>query len=131
MVIDSSAILAVLLGEDDGIKYLNAIVTESLCYLSAVSALECALVLTVKKGGKALTELDLFLSRANIETVAFDEEQSRIARRAFIRYGKGRHPAALNFGDCCVYALAKFLEKPLLFKGADFAQTDIARVSAL
>lgn len=127
MVIDTSAILAVLLGEDDGIRYLDAVMAESIRHLSAVSALECAVVLTVKKGDKALSELDLFLSRAAIETVAFDQEQARLARRAFARYGKGRHPAALNFGDCCVYALAKYLEEPLLFKGADFSRTDVMK----
>lgn len=88
--------------------------------------------------GTNKTQAILLALREKMETLKFKKSAKRIqadlleiASRAFIRYDKGRHPAALNFGDCCVYALARFFEKPLLFKGADFAQTDIARVSAL
>jgi ribonuclease VapC len=96
--------------------------------ISAVSVLEAAMVLEGRRGDDAGADLDLFLRRASIETVAFDEEQLLVARTAFRRFRKGRHPAGLNFGDCASYALAQWSGEPLLFKGDDFAATDIARV---
>ena len=95
-----------------------------------MTLLEASLVLARRTGGPGFwAPLDLLVSEAKIEVVAFDAEQARFARAAFLKYGKGRHPAALNFGDCAAYALAKSKGIPLLYKGADFAKTDI--VSAL
>ena len=96
--------------------------------MSAVSVLEAAMVLEGRKGDDAGSDLDLFLQRASIETVAFDQEQLLVARTAFRRFGKGRHAAGLNFGNCASYALAQWSGEPLLFKGGDFVATDIARV---
>lgn len=76
-------------------------------------------------GADAGDELDIWLQTGKIETVAFDEEQAELARRAWQKYGKGRHPAALNLGDCCVYALAELRNEPILAKGNDFARTPI------
>lgn len=94
--------------------------------MSAATALECSLVLESRYGPVGAIKLDALLSEQGVEVVAFDEEQLALARAAFRRFGRGRHPAALNFGDCFAYALAKARTLPLLFKGDDFAQTDIA-----
>lgn len=93
--------------------------------ISAVSAPEASIVTESKKGEAGLALLDELLSIAQFEIVAFDDAQQRIARVAYRRYGKGRHPAGLNLGDCCAYALAKVRNETLLFKGNDFNQTDI------
>lgn len=102
-----------------------AIVAASPRIISAVSTLEASIVIESKKGEAGLALLDELLSLAQFEIVAFDDAQQRIARVAYRRYGKGRHPAGLNFGDCCAYALAKAHNETLLFKGNDFNQTDI------
>lgn len=86
------------------------------------------MVLEGRGGEDAGADLDLFLRRAAVEIVAFDQEQLTWARRAYRRYGKGRHRAGLNFGDCAAYALAQWSGEPLLFKGSDFAATDVLRV---
>jgi len=86
------------------------------------------MVLEARFGSDAEGDLDLFLHRASVEIVPFDEDQLAIARSAFRRYGKGRHPAGLNFGDCIAYALARFMDEPLLFKGTGFTATDATRV---
>ncbi len=96
--------------------------------LSAVTCFETSMVLA-SRAGDALRLLDALIVRARIEIVSFDAEQASLARTAFLKYGKGRHAAALNFGDCAAYALAKSKGAPLLYKGVDFAKTDI--VSAL
>ncbi len=81
-----------------------------------------------RRGDDADSDLDLFLQRASVEAVAFDEDHLVLARTAFRRFGKGRHAAGLNFGDCAAYALAQWSGEPLLFKGRDLAATDVARV---
>ena len=129
MTLDTSAVLAVLRDdEDERAEFVSLIEQSSRRLISAVSVLEAAMVLEGRKGDDAGSDLDLFLQRASIETVAFDEEQLLLARTAFRRFGKGRHAAGLNFGDCASYALAQWSGEPLLFKGNDFAATDIARV---
>ncbi|MBL0158105.1 MAG: type II toxin-antitoxin system VapC family toxin [Bryobacterales bacterium] len=128
MTLDTSAIVAVLQDEAEADEFLALIGEAPRCLISAVSVLEAAMVLDGRRGGNAGAQLDQFLVRASIETVAFDEEQLVVARRAFRRFGKGRHPAGLNFGDCAAYALAQCSGEPLLFKGADFAATDVERV---
>lgn len=91
-----------------------------------MSVFEASLVLEGRFGAGAVRELDLLLASGRFEVVPFDEEQLRLARRAWRRFGRGNHPAGLNMGDCASYALAKWAGEPLLFKGNDFAQTDIA-----
>ncbi len=93
--------------------------------ISAANVLETGIVLETRRGESAGREFDLFLVRANLQIVSVDSEQAEIARSAWRKYGKGRHPAALNFGDCFAYALAKSSGEPLLAKGTDFVATDI------
>jgi len=125
MVIDTSSILAILLGESDAALFAEAISRDSKRLLSAGTALELMMVIEARKGEAGGRELDLLLHRAKIDTVPFDMDQAEIAREAWRQYGKGRHPASLNFGDCFAYALAITSGEPLLFKGNDFNQTDI------
>ncbi len=93
--------------------------------ISSFSALEVSIVIEAKKGEAGGRELDLLLHRSQIEIVAMDSEQAELARIAWRNFGKGRHPAGLNIGDCCSYALSKFSGEPLLFKGDDFSKTDL------
>ena len=127
MVIDSSALLAILLGEPEAATFLRAIKSAQARRVSAASFLETGMVLRRDPSGQRqqLFEELIFALRLIIEPVT--EQQARIALEAFNRYGKGRwHSAALNFGDCLACALAKVCAEPLLFKGADFSHTDIA-----
>lgn len=126
MVIETSALLAILLAESEAKAFVAAIENDSTRLLSAVSLLEAAIVLETRKGPAGGRELDLFIHRARIDVVPFDNVQAEIARAAYRRYGKSRHPAQLNFGDCCSYALSAGSGEPLLFKGQDFARTDAA-----
>ncbi len=128
MVIDTSALVAVLLNEPEAARIARAIDLTSIRLLSAASFLETSIVLESRKGDAGGREFELLLYRAAIEVVAIDREQAEIARLAWRRYGKGRHPAGLNFGDCFAYALARQQGLPLLFQGGDFAHTDIPRV---
>ena len=125
MIIDTSAVLAVLLAEPDAEHYEITIAHTLPRQMSAVGLLEAAIVLESRGGMAAANELDLFLQAAEIELVAVTAEQAQAARRAWRRFGKGNHPAGLNFGDCFAYALAETNNEPLLFKGEDFARTDI------
>ena len=129
MTLDKSAILAVLLDESDRADFVSRIEQAERRLVSAVTVLESAMVLEGRKGDDAGHDLDLFLQRASIEVVPFDQEQLHHARSAFRRFGKGRHAAGLNFGDCVSYALAQWSGEPLLFKGTDFAATDLPRVA--
>jgi len=130
MVIDTSAVLAIFLGESERRAFLDSILGAETRLISAATVLETGIVLEARRGEAAGREFDLFLVRAKVEIVAVDAEQSEIARSAWRKYGKGRHPAGLNFGDCFAYALAKSLNEPLLAKGADFALTDIKLLPA-
>ena len=125
MIVDTSALVAILLDEPDAEKLSAAIAANTPRIISAVSALEASIVIESKKGEAGLALLDELLNLAQLEIVAFDDAQQQLARVAYRRYGKGRHPAGLNFGDCCAYALAKVRNEALLFKGNDFNQTDI------
>jgi len=129
MVVDTSALIAILLQEPEAHTFAVALQNASVRLVSAVSALEASIVIEARKGPSGGRDLDLLLHRANAELVAFTAEQSEIARNAYRKYGKGLHPAGLNFGDCCAYALAKVSGEPLLAKGADFPKTDVALVS--
>lgn len=126
IALDSSALIAILRDEPEVEAFLKVVEFAAFRVLSAVNYFETCMVLAGTKGGEdVLAPFDAFLARAGVDLVAFDAEQARLARQAFLRYGKGRHPAALNLGDCAAYALAKSRKAPLLFKGNDFAKTDI------
>ena len=128
MVIDSSALLAILLGETEADKFARAIADDPRRITSAFTALETGIVIEAKKGEAGGREFDLLLHRAALEIVPLTEEQFEVARIAWRKYGQGRHPAGLNIGDCCTYALASITNEPLLFKGEDFFHTDIVSV---
>jgi ribonuclease VapC len=125
MVIDTSALLAIFLAEPERKPFLDSILQSETRMISAANVLETGIVLEARRGESAGREFDLFLVRANLQIVPVDSEQAEIARSAWRKYGKGRHPAALNFGDCFAYALAKSSSEPLLAKGTDFVATDI------
>jgi ribonuclease VapC len=129
IVVDSSALIAILLKEPEKQAFENAIADSDRCVLSAVNAHETATVLRLRHGPAAVEKLWQFLADSEIEIVPFDEAQVREAAIAFNRYGKGIDPKArLNLSDCAAYALAKSMKAPLLFKGEDFAQTDLPSV---
>jgi ribonuclease VapC len=126
MVLDTSALLAILLDEPERRRFNELIEADPVRLISAANVLETAIVLESRSGEAAGRELDLFLHRAQVEVTAVDGDQVEIARAAFRRFGKGRHAAGLNYGDCFAYALAKASGEPLLFKGSDFSRTDVA-----
>jgi ribonuclease VapC len=125
MVIDTSALVAILLGEPEAEPFALAIAGDHKRFISAFTALETGIVIEAKKGESGGRELDLLLHQAKIEIVPVTAEHFEVARSAWRKYGKGRHAAGLNIGDCCSYALAKCAGEPLLFKGDDFSHTDI------
>jgi ribonuclease VapC len=128
VTLDTSAVVAILRNEPERAEFISQLEQADRRIISSVSVLEASMVLEGRAGDDAGIDLDLFLHRANIETISFDPEQLTVARSAFRRYGKGRHPAGLNFGDCAAYALAQWTGEPLLFKGTDFKATDVPRV---
>lgn len=125
MVIDSSALVAILLDEPEAEHLMTVLAADPLRCISTFSVLETSIVLYRRKGADAVAELDALLADLGIEIVAFDAVQVRAARVAYERFGKGSHPASLNLGDCCSYALARTRKQPLLYKGRDFPQTDL------
>jgi ribonuclease VapC len=125
MVIDPSALLAILQDEPERRALNELIEAASQRRLSTASFVELSIVIEARRGAEGIRDLDLFLATAGIELVAFDMAQARLAREGFRRFGKGRHPAGLNLGDCFSYALARALDEPLLFKGDDFPLTDV------
>lgn len=125
MVIDTSALLSIFLAEPERRSFLDLIIAAEEKLISAATVLETGIVLEARRGESAGSEFDLFLIRAGLQIVSVDAEHIEAARSAWRKYGKGRHPAGLNFGDCFSYALAKCSGAPLLAKGADFALTDI------
>jgi len=125
MVIDTSALLAILFDEPEREAFVEAITTVERTLVSAATLVETSIVLEHRVGPGGVRDFDLLLDTARIETVAVDAAQALVARDAYRRYGKGRHRAALNLGDCFSYALARVESRPLLFKGDDFAHTDV------
>ncbi len=125
MIIDPSAIIAILCDEPEREKFVECITKTSNRGLSAAGFVEASVVLQSRYGYDGVRDFDLFLAKAQITLIPVDIEQAKIARQAFKKYGKGRHSAGLNFGDCFSYAAAKSKNEPLLFKGNDFSQTDI------
>jgi ribonuclease VapC len=130
MVIDTSALLAVLQNEPERRAFNEAIEAADARRISVCTFLEASIVIEARTGAAGGRELDHYLEKANVELVPFDLEQAKIARRAYVRFGKGRHPAGLNFGDCFSYALASKLGEALLYKGEDFSKTDVETFSA-
>ena len=130
MVLDTSAIIAILLGESEADAFAVAIANDTKRLMSAFSALEAGVVIEAKKGEAGGRELELLLHRSQVEIISLDLEQTEVAKAAWRAYGKGRHPAGLNIGDCCAYALSKISGEPLLFKGDDFSKTDLQIVNA-
>lgn len=127
MVIDTSAIVAIALDEPSAAELEAQIADDPVRLISAATVLEATMVLETRLGDSGGRELDLWLLKIGAEIVSVDVEQVDAARRAWRRYGKGRHAAALNYGDCFSYALALTRGEPLLFKGEDFARTDVNR----
>ena len=125
MIIDSSAICAILLSESDADHYEEAVIHADVRRMSAGSLLETAMVIEGRSGLPGGDELDAFIERHAIEIVPVTTEQVAVARRAWRSFGKGNHPAALNLGDCLAYALSEMTREPLLFKGQDFTRTDV------
>ena len=128
MVIDTSALLAILLDEEERRAYNEAIEAAASRMISVATSVEVSIVIESRFGAEGLRDLDLFIDRAGIEIAEVDLEQGQLARRAFSRFGKGRHRAGLNYGDCFAYALAVARGESLLYKGEDFAQTDVISV---
>jgi ribonuclease VapC len=125
MVIDTSAIVAILQNEPERRSFNEAIESADVRRISAATLVEVSIVIEARFGAAGLRALDMFLDRAGFEVIAVDTEQAKVARNAYSRFGKGRHPAALNYGDCFSYALASVFSEQLLFKGDDFSQTDL------
>jgi ribonuclease VapC len=126
VILDSSAIVALIRGEKGSERLLDAIESAAHLGIGTPTAFESAIVLVRRFGVVGRLSLARFLEQNNVVTIPFDERHWDIATEAFIRYGKGRHPAALNYGDCMTYATAKVAGVPLLFTGEDFAKTDLA-----
>jgi ribonuclease VapC len=128
MVVDTSALIAVLLSEPETEAFVRVLADDPRKIISAFNALESGIVIEAKKGETGGRELDLLLHRARIEIISLNGDQVELALAAWRKFGKGNHPAGLNIGDCCAYALSKYTGEPLLFKGTDFSQTDVRPV---
>lgn len=125
MVVDTSALLAILQDEPERRPFAEALEAADARLISVATLVETSILVESRYGAEGLRDLDLLLERAGIEAVPVDLEQAREARSAWSRFGKGRHPAGLDFGDCFSYALARVLGEPLLYKGEDFSRTDV------
>jgi ribonuclease VapC len=127
MVIDSSAIAAILFSEPEASAFEQKIADDPIRLISAATLLEVSIIIESRLGVEGGREFELWLVRAGVEVMSVDSEQADIARRGWRRFGKGRHPASLNYGDCFTYALAIARDESVLFKGDDFAKTDVKR----
>jgi ribonuclease VapC len=125
MILDTSAVIAVVFGEPGSQAFVDAISAAPSCRISAASLLEASIVAESRGGDLAVRQCDSFFRTSRIAVEPVTEEQALLARQGYSEFGKGRHPASLNFGDCFSYALAKSTGEPLLFKGDDFHKTDI------
>ncbi len=128
MIVDTSAVLAVLLNEAEAEEFTGLLLKSEVCSMSAVSFVEASIIAETNGGDGGVRQLDAFLRTAGISIEPVNEEHALAARQAYSDYGKGRHAAGLNFGDCFSYALAKVSGEALLFKGAEFHKTDIVAV---
>jgi len=129
VVVDTSALIALLGMEADAARVAAALESEATRLISAAAVVETGLVIESRYGAQGGRELDLLIAKAELSIQPVTAEQAEVAREAWRRYGKGRHPAGLNFGDCFSYALARTSGEPLLFKGDDFIHTDITAVA--
>jgi ribonuclease VapC len=127
IVVDSSALIAIYFNEPEKASFALAVVSVDAPCIGAPNFLEASMVAETRHGEAGCRELDRIAANLGLEIVPFDASHIQGARDAFRRFGKGRHRASLNFGDCCAYALAKLRDAPLLFKGNDFALTDLKR----
>ena len=125
MILDTAALAAIFFREPEAARYIQMIHDADRCRISAANFVELSMVIESQIGPEGSRQCDVFLRRAEISIEPVTVEQAQFARQAFLDFGKGRHPAGLNFGDCFAYALAKATGEPLLFKGEDFAKTDI------
>ncbi|MER8381620.1 type II toxin-antitoxin system VapC family toxin [Mesorhizobium sp. M0142] len=125
MVIDTSAVVAILRSEPEAARLERALVSDPIRLVPATCVLEARMVLVSRRGEHALAEIDLWLRKIEADIIPVDSELVDLATQGWLTYGKGHHPAALNFADCLSYALAKRADEPLLFIGKDFSQTDI------
>ncbi|HEY9563660.1 MAG TPA: type II toxin-antitoxin system VapC family toxin [Nocardioides sp.] len=125
MIADTSSLVCIVLGEPDAESHAQAILGATRVAISSATLVEASIVLEARQGPDATRDLELLIERCGVEVVPLDATQAREAMEVWRRFGKGRHPAALNFGDCFAYALARSTDEPLLFKGDDFSQTDI------
>jgi ribonuclease VapC len=125
MVLDTSAVMAILGSENDADRFETAIAAAERVLLSTGTLIELGIVVEVRLGEEGGRELDLFLLKVKVRQVPVSERHAELAREAYRKFGKGRHRAGLNFGDCFSYALAMAEGEPLLFKGADFSRTDV------
>ena len=129
MIVDTSALIAILRQEPEAERLARAMANDPVRLISAANWLEAGLVIFVRVGKEGTRDLDLLIAKYHLEAAPVTAKQAAIARRAFMQYGKGIHPASLNFGDCFSYALAKDTGEPLLFKGSDFGRTDVGVVA--
>ena len=125
MVVDTSALVAMLLGESEHAALIALLADAEDPLISAATLVEASIVMHAKTGDDGVADLDELLAAAAVRCVALDSAQAHIARDAYVRFGKGRAPAGLNLGDCFSYALARATERPLLFKGEDLSHTDV------
>jgi ribonuclease VapC len=125
MILDTSALVAILFGEPEAESFARLILAAEVCRLSVVNHLELAIVLERQARPEAAWQAEAFLRAASIVVEPVTLQQGALARQAYYDFGRGRHRARLNFGDCFAYALAKAMDEPLLFKGRDFVQTDV------
>jgi len=130
MVIDTSALLAILCDEPERDAFIALLAGAEDGLISAGTLLEASIVMQARTGDDGVADLDELLAAAAVRCVAVDQTQAHLAREAFARYGKGRAPSGLNFGDCFAYALAEATDRPLLFKGEDFPRTDVRPADA-
>jgi ribonuclease VapC len=125
VIVDTSALVAIFYGEPEGPEFTRLIHDAPVCRISVASLIELSMVIEGQLGPDAARQADAYLRRAGVAVEPITIEQGQLARQAFLDFGKGRHPAGLNFGDLFSYALSKATGEPLLFKGADFRRTDV------
>ncbi len=130
MILDTSALVAILYGEPEAAIYTQLIYNADICRISVANYVELSMVVENQMGAAGMRQVQTFFKRAGIVIEPVTLEQGELAQQAFVDFGKGRHKASLNFGDCFAYALAKSTGEPLLYKGNDFIQTDIVGASA-
>jgi len=125
MILDTSVFLTIFQNEAERRSFIEVIESTGSCSISVATFIETSMAVESRYGAEGIRDLDLFPSKASISVLPVDADQGHLARQAFRQYGKGRHPAGFNYGDCFSYALAKSLAQPLLYKGQNFSQTDI------